>query len=214
MVKFMPELMTLMVDTALQQVTHRLKETAPTPRMPPDTFRSQLDKQAAMLIASAYALHLAEQKDFPSLAHLLPIIASVFSSEDVQLPDGFLHHIGCLLCESAEVLREDLGELILKDFYLACCCADEGLLYTCRFLWLVGDKVPRALLDEVLKEMGSRSQVGEGRGSGGWGHAVLLKDSFRAVLVCMCCPVVAIPTLHLIFSQQRPLSPTLTSFHN
>ena len=153
-----------MVDTALQQVTQRLKETAPTPRMPPDAFRSQLGKQAAMLIASAYALHLAEQKDFPSLTHLLPIIASVFSSEDVQLPDGFLHHIGCLLCESAEVLREDLGELILKDFYLACCCADEGLLYTCRFLWLVGDKVPRALLDEVLKEMGSRSQVREGRG--------------------------------------------------
>ena len=164
--KFMPELMTLMVDTALQQVTQRLKETAPTPRMPPDAFRSQLGKQAAMLIASAYALLLAEQKDFPSVAHLLPIIASVFSSEDVQLPDGFLHHIGCLLCESAEVLREDLGELILKDFYLACCCADEGLLYTCRFLWLVGDKVPKALLDEVLKEMGSRSQVCHSSGGG------------------------------------------------
>ena len=158
-VKFLPELMTLMVDTTLQQVSQRLKETVPTPRMPPDAFRSQLGKQAAMLIASAYALLLAEQKDFPSVAHLLPIIASVFSSEDVQLPDGFLHHIGCLLCASAEVLREDLGELILKDFYLACCCSDEGLLYTCRFLWLVGDKVPRALLDEVLKEMGSRSQV-------------------------------------------------------
>lgn len=162
-VKFMPELMTLMVDTTLQQVTQRLKEAASTPRMPPDAFRSQLGKQAAMLIASAYALLLTEQKDFPSVAHLLPIIASVFSSEDVQLPDGFLHHIGCLLCESAEVLREDLGELILKDFYLACCCADEGLLYTCRFLWLVGDKVPRALLDEVLKEMGSRSQVRGGK---------------------------------------------------
>ena len=56
--------------------------------------------------------------------------------------------------------------------------------------------------------------MGEGRDSGGWGHAVLLKDSSRAVLVCMCCPVVAIPTPHLILSQQRPLSPTLTSFHN
>lgn len=198
MVKFMPELMTLMVDTALQQVTQRLKETAPTPRMPPDAFRSQLGKQAAMLIASAYALHLAEQKDFPSLAHLLPIIASVFSSEDVQLPDGFLHHIGCLLCESAEVLREDLGELILKDFYLACCCADEGLLYTCRFLWLVGDKVPRALLDEVLKEMGSRSQVGKGRGSGGLGARSvaegLLQSSF--IVQVLSCPVIVLINKH------------------
>ena len=156
-VKFLPELMSFMMDGTMQQLLQKLKE--PLSSSSTASLKTYISKQPAMLILCSYTCLLAEQKDFSDLLQLLPMIASVFSSQDVQLPDGFIHHIGLLLCTAVDLLQESQIRTILKEFYLPCCCSDEGLLYMCRYLWLVAEKVDKDLLDEVLRQLEIESQV-------------------------------------------------------
>ena len=156
-IKFLPELMSFMVDGTLHQVLQKLKE--PTTMPFTTSLKTYISKQQPMLILCSYTCVLAEQKDFSNLVQLLPMIASVFSTQDVQLPDGFIHHIGLLMCGAVDAMQDSQVRTILREFYLPCSCSDEGFLYACHYLCLVSEKVDKEFLDEVLGLMETESQV-------------------------------------------------------
>lgn len=168
-IKFLPELMSFMVDGTLHQVLQKLKE--PTTMPFTTSLKTYISKQQPMLILCSYTCVLAEQKDFSNLVQLLPMIASVFSTQDVQLPDGFIHHIGLLMCGAVDAMQDSHVRTILREFYLPCSCSDEGFLYACHYLCLVSEKVDKEFLDEVLGLMETESQRND-----------LLQEHYQALL--------------------------------
>ena len=85
----------------------------------------------------------------------------MYCSEDVQLLDGFFHHLGCLFSEVSDGFSEEQEKTILRNFYLPCCCSDDGMLFTCRYVWLGAERIPKPLLDELIPELEQNSQVGQ-----------------------------------------------------
>lgn len=154
MVKFLPELLSIMVENSLRVVCVKLKEDH-TPHSPSKQFVVSLSNPCAMHITCTYALHLLEKKELRSLTLLLPAIASGYTqSESAQLPDVFLHLLVVALSSHSEPLREAPLQAILRDFWLPCCQSSEpALLHFCRLLWTLHPRLNQRFLNEVLEAM-------------------------------------------------------------
>lgn len=160
-VKFLPELVAVMVDNTLRGLYKQLKEDH-TPYSPSASFISCLAKQpSAMHIMCTYALHLLEKKDMKSLSLLLPVIAKTCDEPDsVSIPDVFLHVLVLELTQQAETLREGVLILMLNEFWVPCCQSSETvLLHFCRLLWTFHGRLNPAYLAEVLEAVNPSEEV-------------------------------------------------------
>ena len=162
-VKFLPELLALIVDNALRGVYRQLKEDH-TPHTPSAHFISYLSKHpVATHITCTYALHLLDKKDMKSLSLLLPTIAKGSDDPDtISVPDIFLHVFVLELSQQPEMLREDLLTLILNEFWVPCCQNSETvILHFCRFFWIFHGRLNPTYLAEVLEAVNPSEEVSE-----------------------------------------------------
>ena len=160
-VKFLPELLALMVDNALRGVHRQLKEDH-TPYSASNSFINCLSKHpSAMHITCAYVLHLLEKKDMKSLTILLPTIAKACDDADSgSLPDIFLHLLVLELTQQSSTLRETTLTSMLNDFWVPCCQNSESvLLHFCRFFWTFHDHLNPTYLAEVLEAVNPSEEV-------------------------------------------------------
>ena len=153
-VKFLPELLSLMVDNALRGVYRQLKEDH-TPFSASNGFINCLSKHpSAMHITCTYALHLMEKKDMKSLSLLLPTIAKGCDDPDaISVPDVFLHLLVLELSQQHETLREATLLSLLNDFWVPCCqsSGESALLHFCRFFRTYHTRLPPTTLAEILE---------------------------------------------------------------
>ena len=161
MVKFLPDLLSLMVDNTLRAIFRQLKEDH-TPHTPPTQFTQFLSRHSgAMHLACSHSLELLEKKDMKSFILLLPSIAKAFiKSDTVSLPDIFLHLLVLGLYSHKDTLKENTLLVLLRDFWVPCCQSSEQvLLYLFRMLWHMHKKVGEALLREVLETVEPGKEV-------------------------------------------------------
>ena len=161
MVKFFPELLSLMVENTLGGVLRQLKEDH-TPYTPPNHFTQFISRHSGgMHLACTYSLDLLQKKDLKPFTILLPSIAQAFvQSDTIALPDIFLHLLVLNLNAQKEVLKEGVLLIILRDFWVPCCQSSEHvLLHLFRMLWSLHSKVSEDLLREVLETVEPGKEV-------------------------------------------------------
>ena len=161
MVKFLPTLLSLMVENTLRSLHRQLKEDY-TPFSIPAHFLHFISRHSgAMHLACSYALQLLEKKDLKSFSLLLPAIAKGFiKSESVLLPDTFLHLLILFMDRHREMLKESTFLLILRDFWVPCCHSSEQVvLHLFRMLWFLHGKISQELLREVLETVEPGKEV-------------------------------------------------------
>ena len=155
MTKFLPELLTIIIEAQLKNTHIKLKQDYPL-YTPSHHFQRHLSAHpVAMQITCSYVLHLLEKKDFRTMSTILPAMAKVCqASEGMAFSEGFLHMFIVGLSGKMEAIKETQVSVILKEFFLACAGQSESvLLYLCRLLWAVHHKIKPSLLNEVLEEM-------------------------------------------------------------
>ena len=161
-VKFLPELMSIIVESQLKNVHNKLKLDHPI-YTPSSHFTRYLSTfPAAMQITCVCLLHLIEKKDIRTVLVLLPPLAKLFSQNDPDtiIPDGFLHMFVVCIVNRIEFIRENHLSVILREFFVPCAQHSETvLLYLCRLLWAGYRKVKPDILNEVLQEMEPSDQV-------------------------------------------------------
>ena len=153
-IKFLPELLSIMAENTLRAIAHKLKEEY-RPFSPSQHFLSSLANPCAMHIACTYTLHLLEKKEMKSFSLMLPIIAKGYTrSENAQLPDVFLHLLVVKLLQYPDPIKELTMQSILRDFWLVCALSSEtALLYLCHLLWGLHAKINPRLVEDILDEM-------------------------------------------------------------
>ena len=155
MVRFFPELLSLMVDVSLRGIHRQLKEEH-SAHTSSKRFISLLSTHSpAMHITCTYTLQLLEKKEYRSLVQLLPAIAQGYTeSDDAHLPDVFLHLLVLELISQHDSIKESTLHNIMREFWLPCCQSSESaLLHFCRLLWSLHSKISQALLWECLEVM-------------------------------------------------------------
>lgn len=158
MVRFLPELLSIITENALRPLYVKLKEEEPS-YTPSKHFSSSLSSNpTAMHLACTYAVHLLEKRDMRSLTTFLPVVAQAFARSDLcDLPDVFLHLLVVHLTSGVEGLREAWLQALLREFWVPCCrCSEPALLHFCRLLWTLHPHVSERLLAQVLE--GTRPQ--------------------------------------------------------
>ena len=160
MIKFLPELLSIMSENTLRAIAHKRKEDY-RPFTPSPHFVSSLSNSCAMHVTCTYALHLLSKKELKSFCIILPLVAKGFTQSDTaQLPDIFLHLLVVKLLEYPVPIREATIQTILRDFWLVCALSSEtALLHLCHLLWGLHSKIDPGLLEEVLEEIKPGEEV-------------------------------------------------------
>ena len=153
-IKFLPELLSIMSENTLRAIAHKRKEEY-RPFTPSQHFINSLSNPCAMHIACAYSLHLLGKKELKSFSLILPLIAKGYTrSDNAQLPDIFLHLLVVRLLEHPDTIRELTMETILRDFWVVCALSSEtALLHLCHLLWGLHPKINPRLLEDILDEI-------------------------------------------------------------
>lgn len=160
MVKFCPDLVSLMVENTLRGIHRQLKEEYT--HQIPTSFTQFLSKHTgAMHLTCSYALQLLDKKDIKSVTLLFPSIANAFvSSSSIFFPDLFLHLLVLGMVAQGDVLKEGALLVILRDFWIPCCQSSEQvLLHLFRVLWFLHAKISQGLLREVLETVEPGKEV-------------------------------------------------------
>ena len=160
MIKFLPELLSVMSENTLRAIALKRKEEY-KPYTPSPHFVATLSNPCAMHITCTYALGLLSKRELKSFSLILPFIAKGYTqSESAQLPDLFLHLLVVGLVEHPGAIREATMQTIIRDFWLVCAQTSEtALLYFCRVLWGLHHKINPALLQEILEEIKPEDEV-------------------------------------------------------
>lgn len=161
MVKFFPDLLSLMIDSTLRGVLRQLKEDH-APLTLSTHFTQLLSRHGgAMHLACGYALELLDKRDMKSFNLLLPSIAKAFNKSDsASFPDTFMHLLVLGICAQKASLKESTMLLLLRDFWVPCCQSSEQVvLYLFRMLWFLHAKVSEGLLREVLETVEPGKEV-------------------------------------------------------
>lgn len=161
MVKFFPDLLSVMVDSTLHGILRQLKEDH-THCATPTSFTQLISRHGtAMHVACGYALELLEKKDIRAFSLLLPSIAEAFvKSDSINLPDIFLHLLVLKMASMRQLLKESTFLVVLRDFWVPCSQSSEHvLLYLFRMLWFLHASVSDTLLREVLETVEPGKEV-------------------------------------------------------
>lgn len=151
--KFLPELMSLMLESSFTVISERLKESL-EPHQPTQSFLATMaSNPLAMHISCSYAIHLLEKRDFLTLNILMSAIATACTnhSKGVELPDAFLHQ---LVYNSLYPQPIGVPELctIIETFWMPCAPNSEPvLLHCCRLLWTTYPRLKADFLEETME---------------------------------------------------------------
>jgi negative elongation factor B len=153
-IKFLPELLSIMSENTLRAIAHKKKEEY-RPFTPSQHFINSLSNPCAMHITCTYALHLLTKKELKSFCLVLPLIAKGYTrSDSAQLPDIFLHLLVVRLLEYPVPIRELTMQTILREFWLVCALGSEtALLHLCHLLWGLHPRINPHQLEDILDEM-------------------------------------------------------------
>lgn len=155
MIKFLPELLSFMTESALRHVHNKLKQEHSSYAPSSNFIRYLTTFPAAMNLTCFYALHLIDKKDFRSLSLLLPTISATYvESETDILSDGFMHSLIIGLASHLSTMKDTLLTAIIREFLLPCAKHSETcLLYLCRFIWIGHKKMKPELVQETINDM-------------------------------------------------------------
>ena len=162
MIRFLPELLSIMSENTLRAIANKRKEEY-QPFSPSPNFVATLSNPCAMHITCTYALSLLSKREMKSFSLILPLVAQGYTqSESAQLPDLFPHLIVVGLLEYPVGIRESTMQTILRDFWLVCARSSEtALLHLCHLLWGLHPKINPAHLEEILDEIKPGEEVGK-----------------------------------------------------
>lgn len=165
--KFLPALMSLMVD---DQVRHLHARLPPDERQSaltviehsgpaPDAVEAKIqDSSVASILIMYYALHAARegarQKDRVGILRVFPILASC--KEDRAYEDPFLHSLIALLVPMAEEFaNEDFCTNLFDGFLFAGLTRDRDnvVRHLLKLLWYIHGKLPPGRLATLMKAL-------------------------------------------------------------
>lgn len=147
--------MSIMVESSLKVVHIKLKQDYPL-YTPSSSFTDLLiTSPAAMHSTCTYVLYLAEKKDFRTLSLVLPTLSNAYiQSQSDIMPDGFMHSLMIYIVTHIGSIKEMYMTMIMKEFFVPCACHGVTvLLYLCRLLWVIHDKMKSDLLSSVLRDI-------------------------------------------------------------
>lgn len=159
--KFLPALMSLMVD---DQVRHLHARLPPDERQsaltviehsgpPPDAIEVKIqDSAVPSILIMYYALHTSRQKDRVGILRVLPILSSC--EGDRAYEDPFLHSLIALLIPMAEEFaNEDFCTNLFDGFLFAGLTRekDNVVRHLLKLLWYVHGKLPPSRLATLMK---------------------------------------------------------------
>ncbi|RZF34663.1 hypothetical protein LSTR_LSTR010828 [Laodelphax striatellus] len=167
--KFLPALMSLMVDDQVRQVNSKLppdeRESAITiiehSGPPPDACQAYVQESSvASIIAMYYTLHTAKHRDRVGLMRVLGALANCDS--DRAFEDPFLHFLVSLLIHMGdEFTAEDFCTVIFDEFFYAGLARENVIRHVLKLLWYVYPKLPTARLHTLIKVLQPTSQHNE-----------------------------------------------------
>ncbi|XP_022672438.1 negative elongation factor B-like isoform X3 [Varroa jacobsoni] len=158
--KFLPSMMSLMVDDLVRQLNSRLpqddRETAITTiehsGPPPDAYQAYINESGvACILACYYTLHTVRTRDRTGLMRVL----GVLSGEGPAYSDVFLHTlVGHLVCHLAEEFaHEDFCTVIFDEFFLTALARENVLRHLLRLVWHSFHKLAASRLDMLMKAL-------------------------------------------------------------
>ncbi|XP_064458495.1 negative elongation factor B-like [Ornithodoros turicata] len=177
MTKFIPALMSLMVDDQVRALNARLppddRETAITTiehsGPPPDAYQAYIQENAvASVLAIYYTFHISRQRDRIGVMRVLGTLAGAEGQRAYQ--DPFLHTlVGHLLPMAEEFSHEDFCTVVFDEFFLGCLSGPSGsstgggpVRHLLRLLWHVHPRLPPVRLQGLLKALQPLAQANEG----------------------------------------------------
>lgn len=159
--KFLPALMSLMVDDQVRQLHGKLppdeREHAITviehSGSLPDAVEAYIrESGVAAVLAMYYTLHAARHRDRVALLRILTVLAGC--KDDRAFEDPFLHaFVGQLAHAADELAHADFCTGLFDEFFFAGLGKDNVARHLLRLLWWTHGKLPRARLAALLKAL-------------------------------------------------------------
>ncbi|CAN7993224.1 unnamed protein product [Ixodes hexagonus] len=169
--KFLPALMSLMVDDQVRSLSARLpqddRESAITTiehsGPPPDAYQAYVQENSvASVLALYYTFSTARQRDRLGLMRVLGSLAGAEGQRAYQ--DPFLHTlVGHLVPLGEEFAHEDFCTVVFDEFFLSALSGTSALpaaRHLLRLLWHIHPRLPHARLQGLLKALQPLAQVG------------------------------------------------------
>ncbi|KAJ8957082.1 hypothetical protein NQ318_007295 [Aromia moschata] len=167
--KFLPALMSLMVDDQVRQLSAKLppdeREAAITviehSGPLPDAVEAYIqDSTVASILAMYYTLHVARMKDRVGLLRILTVLANC--KDDRAFEDPFLHSFVCLLIHNPEEFQaEDFCTALFDEFFFAGLSRDNVTRHLLKLLWYVHQRLPTSRLHSLMKALQPTHQHSE-----------------------------------------------------
>ncbi|XP_066138265.1 negative elongation factor B [Euwallacea fornicatus] len=167
--KFLPALMSLMVDDQVRQLSGKLppdeREAAITviehAGPLPDAVEAYIqDSSVASILAMYYTLHVAKSKDRVGLLRILTVLANC--KDNRAFEDPFLHSlVHSLIGNPDEFQAEDFCTALFDEFFSAGLQRDNVTRHLLKLLWYVHHKLPASRLHTLLKTVAPTHQHSE-----------------------------------------------------
>lgn len=167
--KYLPALMSLMVDDQVRQLHSRLppdeRESAITiiehSGPAPDSVEAFIQQSSvASIIAMYYTLHTARMKDRVGILRILAVLASC--KNDRAYEDPFLHSLIALLIPMAEeFVHEEFCTGLFDEFLFAGLTRDNVTRHMLKLLWYIHMKLPPGRLKTLMKALQPTAQHNE-----------------------------------------------------
>ncbi|RZC33458.1 negative elongation factor B [Asbolus verrucosus] len=167
--KFLPALMSLMVDDQVRQLSSKLppdeREAAITviehSGPLPDAVEAYIqDSSVASILAMYYTLNVARLKDRVGLLRILTVLANC--KDDRAFEDPFLHSLVSFLIHNPEEFQaEDFCTALFDEFFFAGLSRDNVTRHLLKLLWYVHSRLPTSRLHTLMKALQPTHQHGE-----------------------------------------------------
>ncbi|EFA00606.1 negative elongation factor B [Tribolium castaneum] len=167
--KFLPALMSLMVDDQVRQLSGKLppdeREAAITviehSGPLPDAVEAYIqDSSVASILAMYYTLNVARLKDRVGLLRVLTVLANC--KDDRAFEDPFLHSLVIFLIHNPEEFQaEDFCTVLFDEFFFAGLTRENVTRHLLKLLWYVHSRLPASRLHTLMKALQPTHQHSE-----------------------------------------------------
>ncbi|XP_044270020.1 negative elongation factor B [Tribolium madens] len=167
--KFLPALMSLMVDDQVRQLSGKLppdeREAAITviehSGPLPDAVEAYIqDSSVASILAMYYTLNVARLKDRVGLLRVLTVLANC--KDDRAFEDPFLHSLVIFLIHNPEEFQaEDFCTVLFDEFFFAGLSRENVTRHLLKLLWYVHSRLPASRLHTLMKALQPTHQHSE-----------------------------------------------------
>ncbi|KAJ3662904.1 hypothetical protein Zmor_007221 [Zophobas morio] len=167
--KFLPALMSLMVDDQVRQLSSKLppdeREAAITviehSGPLPDAVEAYIqDSSVASILAMYYTLNVARLKDRVGLLRILTVLANC--KDDRAFEDPFLHSLVAFLIHNPDEFQaEDFCTALFDEFFFAGLSRENVTRHLLKLLWYVHSRLPASRLHTLMKALQPTHQHSE-----------------------------------------------------